>query len=154
MGNFSICRSTVGIDLLSTFQAYAVIVLSFGCVLQGFSIGFFVPGIILLTKLICGALLIFALSYMLCDIIITGFRCLLHGTTKDFYGNPFKLPLDDAAWITGILNFGAAIGYLAAVMITDSIGRKKVVLGNTLLYFIGYLTTFLAHEAHQLMVGR
>ena len=79
---------------------------------------------------------------------------MLHGTTTDFYGDPFKLSLDDAAWITGILNFGAAIGYLAAVMITDSVGRKKVVLGNALLYLIGYLTTFLAHEAHQLMVGR
>lgn len=107
-------------------QAYAVGVLSFGCLLQGFSIGFFVPG----------------------------FRCLVHGTTWDFYGNPFKLSLDDAAWITGLLNLGAALGYLGAVMITDSVGRKKVVLANTLLYLIGYLTTFLAHEPHQLMVGR
>ena len=64
------------------------------------------------------------------------------------------MSLDDAAWITGLLNLGAAMGYLAAVMTKDNVGRKKVVLANTLLYLIGYLTTLLAHEAHQLMVGR
>ena len=53
-----------------------------------------------------------------------------------------------------MLNLGACLGYLGAQAIMDTVGRKRVVLANTLMYLIGYITTFFSHEAHQLVVGR
>ena len=107
-------------------KAYSISILAFGCLLNGFSIGFFVPG----------------------------FKELLHGTTEDFYGDKFKLTLHDAAWISGLLNLGAAMGYLVGLRAMELIGRKGWTLVNITLFLIGYLIVFFAHTPHQLFVAR
>lgn len=70
--------------------------------------------------------------------------------------NDYGFDVDTLSWafVSSILNIGAAIGCLITGVIANSIGRKKTLILNSVPFIVGWILIITARHSMMLIVGR
>jgi MFS family permease len=70
--------------------------------------------------------------------------------------NDFGFNVNTLSWafVSSILNIGAAIGCLITGVIANSIGRKKTLILNSVPFIIGWILIIFAKHSLMLIIGR
>jgi MFS family permease len=70
--------------------------------------------------------------------------------------NEYGFNVDTLSWafVSSILNIGAAVGCLITGVIANTIGRKKTLLLNSIPFIIGWILIIFAKHSIMLIIGR
>ena len=90
--------------------------------------------------------------------VLFGFDLVIISGTVSFFKNHFQLNEFQTGWAVGCINLGAAIGALIGGKLSDTLGRKKLLMLCAVLFALtgvgtGWATTFPLFVAFRMLSG-